>query len=168
MLLKPVAILALFIASLSQGQPRPIHFFNETGQEISANFRAGNDATIIRSKTVSINTDLINSFESSYHRSENGYTHDPIVLDLFDGISLYAHMELPRRTMDGQSVTWVGNIENMQYGQIVIVTTNDVVSCHITTDNGSLYQVRYAGEGRHYLSEVDQSKFSPVSAIPVY
>jgi hypothetical protein len=84
-----------------------------------------------------------------------------IELNLFDDKTLTADLRRVTISPDSKTVVWSGTIVDMKFGQVVLATTGSSVSGNVTTDSGSLYEIRPAAhdEGTGFILEMNQKEF---------
>lgn len=165
-----VSVVAVaFFSTPSFAQPLQSLFNDAIGSQRRMATSIEENPTIIRSRLVGINFDILSgSTQRKLGREAESKQTNVIRLNLFDDASYYAVLDKLEESHTGKRLTWFGYIENMRHGQVILVISGNIVSGHITTDDGNLYEIRYLGGGVHSLREIDQSKFPPIKSIPVY
>jgi len=126
---------------------------------VSGDIDFSRDPTIIRSRFVNINFDLLS--EPDGRPSVSG---DVLVLNLFNDVlhtAIRDHVEL---NLTG-GFSWVGHLDGVEYSHVTLVMKDGIVVGNITLPR-AFYQVRYAGNGVHAVHQIDQSAF-PNEADPV-
>jgi hypothetical protein len=81
-----------------------------------------------------------------------------ITLNLFDGLSFVAEAATVARSERG--VVWIGRLQGVEGGEVVMVVSDTIVAGNITLPGGR-YHIRYAGGGLHAVQMIDQSLFPP-------
>ncbi len=117
------------------------------------------DPTIVRSRLVDINFNLLPN-------PEDKYTAEPgdeiqLILNFFSGFEFTTLIDKIRKNRSG-SYSWYGKIKDIPMSQVVLVVKDNMVLGSISKPNFS-YQVRYITEGIHAVYEIDPSKFPPTS-----
>lgn len=84
-----------------------------------------------------------------------------IELNLFEDKTLTADLRRVTISSDSKTVVWSGTIVDMKFGQVVLATTGNTVSGNVTTDSGSLFEIRPAAhdEGAGFILEMNQKEF---------
>ncbi len=120
------------------------------------NMSARNDAGVIRARFVKINFGLL---ERSVPAGNDTGSRIVFTVNLFDDAVYQAVLDrLDRNTPEG--FVWIGHLDHVEYSQVTLVVEKDVLSGNITLP-GSLYQIRYVGEGIHAVYRINQSAFPP-------
>jgi peptidyl-Asp metalloendopeptidase len=81
-----------------------------------------------------------------------------LLLNLFDDATFVATLDRTERTAGGYN--WVGGLAGLEGSQVVLSVVGDVVTATIFAP-GSVYGIRYAGDGIHEAVQIDQSQFPP-------
>ena len=63
-------------------------------------------------------------------------------------------------TSSGQGFIWIGTVRGAAPSQVTLVVEDGVVSGNVRVPQGS-YQIRYAGNGLHAISEINPAAFPP-------
>jgi hypothetical protein len=89
-------------------------------------------------------------------------------LNLFDDKTLNADLRRITISPDSKTVVWSGTIVDMKFGQVTLATTGTSVSGNVTTDSGSLYEIRPVvhHDGAGFIFEMDQREF-PKEGEPI-
>jgi hypothetical protein len=82
-----------------------------------------------------------------------------VKMTLFPGTSLSLVRDELRQTPEG--TVWVGHVRDQPGSSAIFVVREQVVVGNITTRDGRVYELRYAGNGVHRVREVDPSRFPP-------
>jgi len=107
------------------------------------------DLTIIRTRFVDINFDLLEGAEVG----------DALILNLFDDVIYTAILDRVEATnADGYS--WVGHLEGTDHSELILIVGGGQMAGNVTLP-GAAYQVRFAGNGVHAIYGIDQSAFPP-------
>jgi peptidyl-Asp metalloendopeptidase len=113
------------------------------------------DPTVMRARDVHVNMLALRT--EANHRLE---------LALFDGVRLELVRE-QQEPMPGGFV-WMGRVAGQERSLATLSVVEDIVSGNITTEDGAVYQLRYAGNGVHSVRQIDHSKFAEeAEPIPV-
>jgi hypothetical protein len=121
-----------------------------------------NDPTIVRSRFVEINFDLLANEDGT--PKEDLSSGDVLKLNLFEDITLNAVFDRVETVSEG-SFSWIGNLEGFDHSEVILVVRDGILTGNISL-TGVNYQVRFAGEGIHAVHQIDQSAFPP-EAEPV-
>ncbi len=126
--------------------------------------KAEQDPTIVRSRYVKVNFDLL-AVEKDVVTESQG-DDSSIVLNLFDEVTVTAINERVERR-SSSSYTWIGWIPESEAGQAVLAVEEGHMAGNITI-GGKMYQVMSIGNGVHAIYEIDQSAFpDELPPIPV-
>jgi len=84
-----------------------------------------------------------------------------IELNLFEDKTLTADLRRVTISSDSKTIVWSGTIVDMKFGQVFLATTGNTVSGNVTTDSGSLFEIRPAAhdEGASFILEMSQKEF---------
>lgn len=104
------------------------------------------DPTVMRARNVLVDMKAL--------RSE---ANQSLELALFDGVRLELVREKQESAPGG--FVWVGRVAGQEQSLATLSVVDDVVSGNITTQDGSVYQLRYVGFGVHAVRQIDHSKF---------
>ncbi|HZX48582.1 MAG TPA: hypothetical protein VFF47_05130 [Nitrospirota bacterium] len=127
------------------------------------------EPTIIRSRYVRVNLDLLTKSEAPLQRTPqpSSIQKNSIVLKLFDDVS-FTVVKDRIEVRSGNRYTWYGHIEGMAHSQVILVVEDGSMAGDIRV-SGDLYEIRPIGEGIHAIYEIDQSAFPPDGEpIPVH
>lgn len=86
-----------------------------------------------------------------------------LLLNLFDDLALTAVID--ENYLQGEATIWVGHIEGEAMAQLFLVASGGQIAAQISSPSG-IYEVRYAGDGVHVISQIDQSLY-PEEAPPI-
>ena len=111
---------------------------------------------IMRYRYVGIDFDDLIGVDGAPKNLEPGHT---LRLNLFDDAVHTAILERVEFN-PGSDYTWLGRLQGDPWGQVILVVGDGALVGNITTHD-AFFQVRYAGNGVHAVSEVDQSAFPP-------
>lgn len=134
------------LAQESAGQPAPASLFVATTKVGTGS--QGGPATVVRSRFVEVNDASL--------RADPAYQPDRIVLNLFDDTVLTATRE--RVDPASAGYVWIGRIEGAPDSEVSLAVGDGVLLGNIRA-GGTVYQVRYAGDGLHTVSQLDPSTF---------
>jgi hypothetical protein len=131
--------------------------FEEAVPADSADVRKPVQPTIVRSKFVKVNFDLL--------LDQNvGQADAPLILNFFDDVSFSATMDrVEVRSED--NYTWFGTLKDIDLGHVVLSVVDGDLSGNVSFPGG-FYQIRSMGSGYYSVSEIDQSVF-PDEAPPL-
>ncbi len=129
------------IPELFHNDPRP------------AEFQVAADPTVVRSRTVRINLDLLDSIKAN----------DRFVFNLFDD-AVFAAVLGNTENRD----TWVGRIEGEVAGTFTLVRNDGVLIAIIRAPGKGIYRVRSLGDGVAVIQEIDDTRFPPCGVDPVH
>ncbi len=121
---------------------------HQTQQLNEANLRAA-----ARSRFATINF-------ASLERARPG---GKLLLNLFDDLVLTAVID--ENYLQGNATIWVGHIEGEAMAQLFLASSGGQIAAQVSSPNG-VYEVRYAGDGVHVISQIDQSLY-PEEAPPI-
>lgn len=129
------------------------------------------DPTVVRHRYVGLNLDvLIQPDENSAATHGVGKPSEHLLrLQLFDNVDFNVVLAQTTKSIDRDIITWSGFIDGMADSQVIIVRYGDVVAGNITTSNGGVYQIRYAGNRYHVVREMDLRAFPaahPAAGLP--
>ncbi len=113
------------------------------------------DLTVVRERAASISSDLFELAETAGVRRDLWPQY--IDWDLFEDASFQGEITRIERVRQG-SLAISGNLVNIPLGSFRMVVRSGVIMANILMPDG-FYQIRYAGEGRHGVFEIDQSQF---------
>ena len=135
-----------------------------TDSAIQGALGTAGDPTIIRTRFVSVNFDLLGGADTlSRDLADVG---DVVVLNLFDDVVFTAVLDRVEPNRSG-GYSWIGHLERMEYSQVILVVKDGLMAGNIALP-GAFYQVRYVGNGVHAIYEINQSAFPPdAEPIPV-
>ena len=115
---------------------------------------AAADPTVVRSRTVGINLDMLDSMKSK----------DRFVFNLFEDATFTAVLENIKNRN-----TWVGSIEGKPAGTFTLVMGDeDVLSAIIRVPGKGIYRVRSLRDGVVVIHEIDETRFPPCGTGPVH
>jgi peptidyl-Asp metalloendopeptidase len=80
-------------------------------------------------------------------------------LNLFPDTQLAAEITAEFPSTDGETRIWEGTLTGYPFGQVTIAETDGVLYALIRPGNRSLYEISYAGDGLHWISEIDTRRF---------
>ena len=123
---------------------------------VSGTLEFTNMPTVMRYRYVDVGFDELIREDGSPKSTEPGHS---LILNLFDDV---VHTALLDRVEynPGNGFTWLGHLAGEPYSQVTLVVGDGALAGNITT-TGAFFQVRYAGNGVHAVSEIDQSAFPP-------
>ena len=109
------------------------------------------DPTVVRSRTVRINLDLLTSMKSK----------DRFVFNLFEDATFTAVLENIKNRN-----TWVGRIEGEPAGTFTLVMNDSALSAIIRAPGKGIYRIRSQGDGVVVIQEIDETRFPPCGTGP--
>ena len=133
------------LAGDQAGDPHPL--FSQVPEP--AGYEPDNTPEITRSRLVSVDFDLISDPQISQ-----------VLLNLFEDTSY----EADRHRLAGQmplNFTWVGRIQEVEHGQVTLVIRDGGVMVGNIILPGTIYQIRYLGDGIHVVSQLDDRSLPP-------
>ncbi len=108
--------------------------------------------TIIRTRFVTVDFNLLPA--ETDKKADLGNT---LELNLFGGV--YYRAMLQRLEIDdGGRFSWIGTIDGINYGQVILVYKDGIMSGNISLPD-AFYEIRYISDGIHAIHEIDHSKF---------
>lgn len=119
------------------------------------NINATQNPTIIRSRFVEINFDLLESGQPPPDSRTRNMQF--ILLNLFEDATYQAILDRIESSSP-ESFTWIGHIEGIKKSQVTLVVENKIMSGNITLPE-LFYQVRYVDGGVHVIYQINQSAF---------
>ncbi|MBF0508779.1 MAG: hypothetical protein HQK57_07625 [Deltaproteobacteria bacterium] len=123
------------------------------------------DPTIIRSRWVNVNFDLIAGLDLA--PGVPSKTSQTIALNLFPDAEFTGVIERSEVVYQN-NYSLVGRLEGVPDSSVILSVQDNIVSANITVP-GAFYQVRYVSPGVHAIHEINQSAFPPeLPPIPVY
>lgn len=120
------------------------------------------DPTLLRGRLVDINFGLLVPAAGAPRMGDGKGL--ALRLDLFENASFTAILDEVTQNSP-LSYTWVGRLDGVDFSQVILVVEQGIMAGHIAMP-GAIYQIRYAGNGRHFVYEIDQAAFPP-EARPV-
>ncbi len=114
------------------------------GSQPEASFAIPSDPSILRVRQARVEVGLITSEET-------------ITLNLFEDVTLIAHRQ-PTDHPPAQAIIWFGRIEGDDQSEVTFATVGDVTAGNIRT-RGLFYEVRFAGNGWHWIYQIDPLAF---------
>jgi hypothetical protein len=122
------------------------------------------EATAVRSRVVEVNFEALAAAKGAPKAAFDGGSR--LGLNLFTDMALTAILErLEERSP--HDFTWVGRVEGDNHSHVTLVVKDQVIVGNIRLPK-ALYQVRYAGHGRHIISEhTYEDPFPHQDPIPV-
>ena len=109
------------------------------------------DPTVMRSRTVRINIDLLTSIKAD----------DRFVFNLFEDATFTAFLENIKNRN-----TWVGSIEGEPAGTFALVMNDGALSAIIRVPAKGIYRVRSLRDGVVVIQEIDETRFPPCGVGP--
>ncbi|MBI3150140.1 MAG: fibronectin type III domain-containing protein [Betaproteobacteria bacterium] len=150
-----LAVLVLISTSIfSQGRPLPPPLFGVPPTPAQADRAVVRDPTVVRARTVMINTGLLRQAADApggFFPGGQG-----ILFNLFDERSVVV---LPTRIEQSErGLVWVGHLRDHPLAQVILAISGEIVSGNITLP-GARYHIRYVGNGLHETQEIDDRLF---------
>ena len=160
-LLMPLAAVSVAISGASTNYSKNTTADRNGGLFLAAQVQgdapAIDDPTIVRTRFVDINFKLL---------GEIALPSNTVKLNLFDDVVFTAVFDRTE-TNSLSSYGWIGHLEGVEYGQVVLVVTNGLLAGSVSMP-GAIYEVRPLGNGVHVIEDIDQSAFPPeMEPIPV-
>ena len=155
--LGPIIVMPLATGPSSIAAPSLDGPYLFTDTAIEEDLDTAGDPTIIRTRFVSVNFDLLGGADTLPGDLSDGG--DVAVLNLFDDVVFTAILNRVEPNRSG-GYSWLGHLEGVEYSQVILVVKNGLMAGNITLPK-VFYQVRYAGSGVHAIYEINQSAFSP-------
>lgn len=113
-------------------------------------------STVMRDRFVKVDFGLL---EESVSVGNDTGSQIALSVNLFDDTLYQAILDsLEQNAPEG--FVWIGHLDGVEYSRVTLVVEGNVMSGNITLP-GSIYQVRYVGEGIHAIYQIDQSAFPP-------
>jgi len=145
------------------GEPGDQGLFIASAEQGSID-RAG-EPTVLRSRYVDISLDLLLG-EDGAPRELDG---NPITLNFFVGTALGAVLDRVEPGYGGGFV-WTGRVQGEPLSLVTLAVKDGVMAGTVLLPGG-VFEISYAGNGMHAVSEIDQSAFPPeaepiVPALP--
>jgi len=106
----------------------------------------GRGMRIPRSRAVEVNHDAFLAPVSGPRR---------IALELFPDTQFMVDERRSYWSADGSTFLWVGQIDGMSRGQVILAATGDVVSANVTTDGNDYYWIRQVDGRIHAVEQVE-------------
>lgn len=125
-----------------------------------------NNTPVIRSRTVRINFDQLCQLETAADTLGMPTESYPLFLNLFDDVYFKARIYHVEKTFSG-GTSYVGFLEGIPGGEVIMVTTGDILSANINSGQ-HFYQVRYIAGDLHEAREIEHNRFpSELPPVPV-
>ncbi|MEE9130857.1 MAG: M12 family metallo-peptidase, partial [Phycisphaerales bacterium] len=118
-----------------------------------AEMRVAADPTVLRSRTVRVNVDLLDSIKAD----------DRFVFNLFEDATFAARLEIIKNRD-----TWVGSIEGKPAGTFTLVMNDGALSAIIRVPGKGIYRVRSLRDGVVVIQEIDETRFPPCGIDPIH
>ncbi len=112
-----------------------------------ADLYSADDLTIIRTRFVDINFDLLAGADG--HPKEQPDSAKVLALNLFEDVFFTAVLDRIESNTSG-SLAWIGRLKGVEHSQVILVIDDGIMSGNITLP-GAFYQVRYGGNGVHAI-----------------
>jgi hypothetical protein len=156
-----ILVTAIIILSLGNGAVTALDASLVAGglfldSSLAGTLGVTDNPTVTRYRYADVVFDELIREDGSPKSTQPGYS---LILNLFDDA---VHTALLDRVeyISGRDFAWLGHLEGEPYSQVVFVVGDGVLVGNISTP-GAFFQVRYAGNGVHAISEIDQSGFPP-------
>jgi hypothetical protein len=118
------------------------------------------DPTIIRARFVNVNFDLLGDVKKAdAPPGQVSGVSEQLNLNLFDDVNFTAILEQAKANWTG-SYSWIGHLDGVEYGDVVLVFREGIMTGTIMTPGG-VYEVRPVGGDVHAIYQIDQSAFPP-------
>ena len=156
-----VLVAAIFFFTLGASAATALDADPQIGGLFSASSVLGtlditDSPTVMRYRYVDVDFDDLIRDDGAPRSTEPGHT---LLLNLFDDLVYTALLDRVEYN-PGNDFTWLGHLQGEPYSQVVFVVGDGVLVGNITMPDAS-FQVRYAGNGVHAVSEIDRSAFPP-------
>jgi uncharacterized repeat protein (TIGR01451 family) len=86
-------------------------------------------------------------------------------LNLFDDATIIAE-RTEAGPVFGDGFAWVGRVPGEAFSSVILVQVNNAMAGMVVDGVGQTYEIRYAGDGRHVLRQIDTMRF-PDEAPPL-
>jgi len=133
--------ISVVIPELFHNDPRPVEF------------QGAADPTVVRSRTVRIDLELLTSIKAN----------DRFVFNLFEDATFTAVLGNTENRD-----TWIGSIEGKSAGTFTLVMNDGALSAIIRVPSKGLYRVRSLRDGVVVIQEIDETKFPPCAIGPIH
>ena len=87
-----------------------------------------------------------------------------LTLDLFDDVTFAAIVERVDTRANGFSLA--GRLEGIEHGRFNLVVHDNVVAGVVRAGQAGTYHVRFLGDGRHVVRQIDPAAFPPCGVTP--
>lgn len=128
---------------------------NDTGEGLfTDSIQAGSldiPAVAVRSRSVNVNFDMLGTAWE-----KRG---DLLELDMFNDVSFKAILKTVKK-VSPKGVAYVGKLKGVGLSTVTMVVEDGLMAANVVFPGGA-YQVRYAGNGVHVVSEVDHTAYPP-------
>lgn len=122
------------------------------------------EPTVIRSRTVGLNLDLLLGADGA--PLDLGPAGRTLTLNFFDDAALVAVLDGVEPNYGG-GYTWTGRVQDEPFSMVTLVVSDGIMAGTVSLP-AALFEIRYAGNGAHAVTEIDQSAFPPeAEPIPV-
>ena len=129
---------------------------------VRASDAAVTDKQVVRSREVAINFNMLTAYDAA--GSPIAKVGQTLTLNLFDDAVLNVVADEVTSTKRG--ISWVGHIEGVEHGQVVLVVSGGVVSANVSMPSAR-YHVRFLQSGIFRVQQIDTSLF-PSDHPPSY
>ena len=126
----------------------------------SGTFRQDVDSRVLRSRRVRINPQVFARTTATSTQAAELMT-----LNLFDDTVYRAAFRSSDVSRPTGGITWVGDIAEDVYGQVVLTLTKGILAGTVSLP-GALYQIKYVGADVHEVVQIDPASF-PSEAAPI-
>ena len=133
--------ISVVIPELFHNDPRPVEF------------QGAADPTVVRSRTVRINIELLTSIKAN----------DRFVFNLFDDATFPAVLGNTENRD-----TWIGSIEGKSAGTFTLVMNDGALTAIIRVPGKGIYRVRSLRDGVVDIQEIDETRFPPCAIGPIH
>ena len=152
-------VLGSSVVTALEGEPASKGLFAASGVRAAID-RAG-EPTTIRTRYVQPNLELLLDQDGAPRDLAAGST---LTLNLFEDVMLVAVLDQVEPNYGG-GFTWVGQVQDEPLSLVTLVV-NDGVMAGTVLFPANVFEISYAGNGVHAVTEIDQSAF-PLDADPV-
>jgi len=161
-LIKILIIIFVWIGALGKAHSQDVTGSSQlfAAVTLAADARLGTaavtDLQVNRTRLVEINMSLLTNLDNSgYEYLRPG---KPLIFNIFDDIVLTVVPKEFKNTELGFS--WVGQIEGVENGQVVMVVSDGVASANITMPSGR-FHIRFLQTGVYEVQQIDTSLYPP-------
>lgn len=153
--MRKLCMALLMITALSMDFFGSLAMANDTGEGLfTDSIQAGSldrPAVAVRSRSVNVDFDMLGA---AWAKRGN-----VLELNLFNDVSFKAVLKTAKK-VSPKGVAYVGKLKGVGLSTVTMVVEDGLMAANVVFPGGA-YQVRYAGDGVHVVSEVDQAAYPP-------